>query len=69
MSALPLRLQVCLMMLAGWVNRRQLEVIDYLKEENRILKERLGGHRIQFTDVERRRLARKARTLGRKVLR
>lgn len=57
------------MMLAGWVNRRQLEVIDYLKEENRILKERLGGHRIQFTDVERRRLARKARTLGRKVLR
>lgn len=56
------------MMLAGWVNRRQLEVIDYLKEENQILKERLGGRRIQFTHVERRRLARKARTLG-KVLR
>lgn len=55
-------------MLAGWVNREQLEVIEYLKEENRILKERLGGQRIRFTDAERRRLARKAYALGRKVL-
>ena len=33
-----------------------------------MLKERLGGRRIRFTDAERRRLARKAYTLGRKVL-
>ena len=55
-------------MFAGWVNRHQLDVIEYLQEENRVLKDRLGGRRIRFTDAERRRLARKARTLGRRVL-
>jgi hypothetical protein len=53
---------------AGWLNRHQLDVIDYLQEENRVLKERLGGRRIRFNDAERRRLARKAYALGRKVL-
>ena len=56
------------MMFAGWVNRHQLDVIEYLQEENRVLKERFGGTRLRFTDAERRRLARKARALGRKVL-
>ena len=55
-------------MLAGWINRRQLDVIEYLQEENRVLKERLGGRRIHFTDAERSRLARKAQALGRQVL-
>jgi putative transposase len=55
-------------MFSGWVKRRQLDVIEYLQEENRVLKERLGGRRIRFTDVERRKLARKAQLLGRKVL-
>ncbi len=32
-----------LMMLAGWINRHQQEdVITYLKEDNKILRERLG---------------------------
>jgi putative transposase len=65
---LPLPLQMLPLMFAGWVNRQQLEVIEYLKEENRLLKERLGGRRIRFTDAERRRLARKAHALGRKSL-
>jgi hypothetical protein len=52
----------------GWVNRHQLDVIQYLQEENRMLKERLGGRRLRFTDPERRRLARKAQALGRNVL-
>ena len=56
------------MIFAGWVNRHQLDVIEYLQEENRVLKERLGGRRLRFTDAERRRLARKAQALGRKVL-
>jgi hypothetical protein len=56
------------MMFVGWVDRHQLDVIEYLQEENRVLKERLGGRRIRFTDIERRRLARKAHALGRKVL-
>src|SRR5258708_32757862 len=68
MFSLLLPFQVLLLMFAGWINRHQLDVIEYLQEENRVLKERLGGRRIRFTDAERRRLARKAYTLGRKVL-
>jgi hypothetical protein len=68
MTPLLLPLQMLLLMFAGWVNRHQLDVIEYLQEENRVLKERMGGRRLRFTDVERRRLARKAQALGRKVL-
>jgi putative transposase len=68
MSAAITSLPLLLMMFSGWVNRRQVAVIEYLQEENRILKERLGGRRVRFTDAERRRLARKAYALGRKVL-
>jgi hypothetical protein len=60
MPPLLLPLQFLLMMFAGWVNRHQMDASDYLQEENRVLKERLGGRRIRFTDAERRRLARKA---------
>jgi hypothetical protein len=42
-------LQFLLMVMAGWVNRLQLAVIDYLKEENRVLREQLGGRRLRFT--------------------
>ncbi len=31
-----------LMRLAGWINRHQHDVITYLKEENKILWEKLG---------------------------
>jgi putative transposase len=68
MSPLLLPLQMLLLMFAGCVNRHQLDVIEYLQEENRVLKERMGGRRLRFTDAERRRLARKAQALGRKVL-
>ncbi len=30
-------IQMLLVALAGWIKQRQLEVIDYLKEENRVL--------------------------------
>jgi hypothetical protein len=56
------------MMFAGWVNRHQWDVIDYLREENHVLEEHLGGRRLRFTDAERCPLARKAQALGRKVL-
>ncbi len=55
--------------MAGWINRQQLDVIEYLKEENRVLREHLKGKWIRFTDEQRRRLAAKAKSLGRKVLR
>src|SRR5260370_28809134 len=68
MPPLLLPFQLVLLRFAGWINRHQLDVIEYLQEENRVLKERLGGRCLRFTDVERCRLARKARALGRKVL-
>src|SRR5438876_7246785 len=55
-----------LIVAAGWMNGRQL--IDYLREENRVLREHLGARRLRFTDDQRRRLAAKAKGLGRRVL-
>ena len=57
-----------LIALAGWFNRHQQAVIDYLIEENRVLKEQLEGQRLRFTDEQRRRLAVKAKVLGRRAL-
>lgn len=57
-----------LVAVAGWINHHQLDVIGYLQEENRVLREHLKGKRIRFTDKQRRRLAVKAKKLGRKVL-
>jgi hypothetical protein len=34
-----------LVAVAGWMNQRQLQVIDYLREENRVLLEQLGARR------------------------
>jgi transposase InsO family protein len=69
MPALSHPLQFVLVALAGWVNQQQRDVIDYLQEENRVLREQIGGRRLRFTDDQRRRLAANARTLGRRVLR
>ena len=44
-------LQFLLMLVAGWLQRQQAATIDYLKAENRMLRERLGGRRIIFTDA------------------
>ncbi|MFT5109011.1 MAG: putative transposase [Verrucomicrobiales bacterium] len=55
--------------LAHWVNRERVAVIDYLREENRILRDRLGPKRLKFTDAERRRVAAKAKLVCRSVLR
>jgi hypothetical protein len=41
MNALPL--QFLMLIFAGWVNRRQRDVIEYLQAENRALREQLGG--------------------------
>ncbi len=68
MIATPTSLQVLLVTLAGWVNRHQQQVIEYLVEENRILRGQLTGRRLRLTDAERRRLATKGRRLGRRLL-
>jgi hypothetical protein len=68
MGSVPPLLTFLLMTVSGWVHRRQLMVIEFLKAENRMLKERLRGKRIRFTDAERALLARKAKAVGRKDL-
>ena len=50
--------------LAGWLNQRQQDVIDFLQEENRVLREQLGGKRLHFNDDQRRRLAVRVKRLG-----
>jgi hypothetical protein len=42
-----------LMMLAGWLDRHQQDVIEYLKEENKVLREELGTKRILLNDNQR----------------
>ena len=65
MPSLSHPLEFVLVAVAGWMNQQQRAVIDYLQEENRVLREQLGARRLRFTDNQRRRLAAKARTLGR----
>ena len=61
-------LQVLLLALSGWVNREQQRTIEYLVEENRILKEQFKGRRLRLNDDQRRRLAAKGKRLGRRLL-
>jgi len=60
--------QLFLVILAGWMNRQQQEMIDYLRTENQVLKEKLGKKRILLDDGQRRRLAVIGKVLGRKRL-
>ena len=60
--------QFLLLVVAGWVNRQQQDVIDYLQEENRVLRAGLRGKRLRLSDDDRRRLAVKAQALGREAL-
>ena len=68
MGSVPPLLAFLLMIVSGWVHRQQLIVIEFLQAENRMLKQRLRGKRIRFTDDERALLARKAKAVGRKAL-
>src|SRR3954449_8837667 len=59
--------QFVLIAVAGWMNQRQLQMIEYLREENRVLREQLGERRLRVTEYQRRRFAR-VTELGRQVL-
>ena len=61
--------QLLLMVLTGWLARREREVVDYLIEENRCLRRQLGTRRVRLTDDDRRRLAARAYRVGRRALR
>lgn len=61
-------LRALLLTVSGILHRHQADCIAYLLEENRVLKEQLRGRRLQLTDDQRRRLAAKAKHLGRRAL-
>jgi putative transposase len=68
MMTTPLPLRFVMLVVSGWVNRQQQEVIEYLLAENRVLRQQLGGRRLRLTNDQRRQLAVKGKALGRKVL-
>lgn len=61
-------LQFLLVVLAGWINQEQQKLLEYLRTENQVLREKLGKKRILLNDAQRRRLAVKGKFLGRKLL-
>jgi transposase InsO family protein len=68
MNLKPSPLTFLVFLLAGWISRQQLIVIEYLKAENRMLRERLKRRSLRFSDRERALLARKAFGIPRKAL-
>ena len=54
-------------LLAGWLNQEQQKVLEYLQEENCVLKVQLG-QRLRLSAEQRRRLSAKGKELGRKLL-
>jgi putative transposase len=68
MAPVPPPLAFFLLLFSGWVNRNQQAVIDYLLEENRVLRAVNGSRRPRLTDDQRRRLAVKGKILGRRQL-
>ena len=64
---LPVTVQFIVAMLAFALNKRMARRLDYLQEENRVLKEALetatGHRRNPLTDEQRRRLATKGKAL------
>ena len=65
---MPHALHFLVFTVAGWLNRHQEALIDYLREENRVLREQIGGRALRLTDAQRRRLAVRGQKLGRQVL-
>ena len=49
--------QLLLISVAGWLGQPQRDAIHCLREENRVLREQLGGKRLRLNDDQRRRLA------------
>jgi hypothetical protein len=50
------------------MNQHQQHVVEYLTEENRVLREQIENRRMRFTDNQRCRLAARAKKLSRKIL-
>ncbi|MBC2593830.1 hypothetical protein H5P28_06105 [Ruficoccus amylovorans] len=62
-SSLKTQTIILLSAIAGWMKRKQQQVIDYLLEENRILKQQFDatGKTLDLTNAQRRSLAKRGR--------
>jgi len=56
--------QFIMVALAGWMNRQQQEVLELLRTENRILREKPAHKRIILNESQKRRLAHAALDSG-----
>lgn len=56
--------------MAGWMNRKQQDLIDYLHTENETLKEQLESNdvKLKLSNTQRRKLAKAGEKLGRQRL-
>jgi putative transposase len=59
---------VRLLVVTGWLERRERDAVACLIEENRLLRRQLDGRRLRLTDTERRRLAALAHRVRRRIL-
>ena len=62
----PLHLLV--ISLAGWLNKEQRKILEYLLAENAVLRQQLAKKRLRLADHQRRMLAIKGKELGRRLL-
>ena len=69
MNSLPPPFAFFVLLVSGRVNRQQQAVIDYLLEENRVLRAAHGPGRPRLTADQRRRLAVKGRSWAGAALR
>ncbi len=60
--------QLFFLILSGFVNRRQQEIIEFQNAQIRILMKKLGRRRLLLTDDQRRVLAAKGKAIGRRAL-
>ena len=60
--------QLFFLILSGWLNRQQQEIIEFQNAQIQALIEKMGRKRILLTDDQRRVLAVKGKALGRKTM-
>src|SRR5467141_4652645 len=67
-TSLPLPVRFLAAWIGVWLGRSQQQLIEYQREEIQLLRQKLGGRRLRFSDGDRRRLAVLGRRIGRRAL-
>src|SRR5882762_2434729 len=66
MDPLPSPIAFCLLLFSGWINRQQQAVIEYLRENNRVLRAAYAPQRVRLNKDQRRSLGVKGKALARR---